>query len=218
MKWPGLPSPTACASRFSQPPGAFIRPEPAGLVSCRIRSWGSALQSFLPLAQPYAVSSAVTLLTFQPSSGSCSTRESASRLSGLGRSRARSSPGPFSLQGLHSPCDASAFAAAPLLWFAPSDASGQTGSTSGCLSQRAWLVSLETANPPGLCDLLVRHACSSITGSWSRLLRRPGYVTAPSTALLRIPALLYLSQTSRTCRSHLHATRAKGSLLNFRLG
>jgi hypothetical protein len=32
--------PTACAFRFSQPPGAFIRPEPTGLVPCRIRSWG----------------------------------------------------------------------------------------------------------------------------------------------------------------------------------
>jgi hypothetical protein len=64
MKWPGLPRPTACTSRFSQPPGAFIRPEPAGPVSYRIRSWGSALQSFVPLVQPYAVSGAVTLLAF----------------------------------------------------------------------------------------------------------------------------------------------------------
>jgi hypothetical protein len=40
MSWSGLHLPTACAFRFSQPPGAFIRPEPAGLVSCRIRSWG----------------------------------------------------------------------------------------------------------------------------------------------------------------------------------
>jgi len=32
--------PTACAFRFSQPLGAFIRLEPAGLVPCRIRSWG----------------------------------------------------------------------------------------------------------------------------------------------------------------------------------
>jgi len=40
MKWLDLPRPTASAFRFSQPPGAFIRPEPAGLVPCRIRSWG----------------------------------------------------------------------------------------------------------------------------------------------------------------------------------
>jgi hypothetical protein len=36
----GNACPTACTFRLSQPPGAFIRPEPAGLVSCRIRSWG----------------------------------------------------------------------------------------------------------------------------------------------------------------------------------
>jgi len=39
-EWSSLPCLTACAFRFSQPPGAFIRPEPAGLISCRIRSWG----------------------------------------------------------------------------------------------------------------------------------------------------------------------------------
>jgi len=38
-EWPDLPHPTVCAFRCSQPHGAFIRPEPAGLVSCRIRSW-----------------------------------------------------------------------------------------------------------------------------------------------------------------------------------
>jgi hypothetical protein len=47
LKEDGLAYPTACASRFSQPPDAFIRPEPGGLVSCHIRSWGCALQSFL---------------------------------------------------------------------------------------------------------------------------------------------------------------------------
>jgi hypothetical protein len=64
-RWPGLPRPTASAFRFSQPPDALIRPEPAGLVSCRIRSWGCALQSLAPLVQPYAVSGASTLLSFE---------------------------------------------------------------------------------------------------------------------------------------------------------
>jgi hypothetical protein len=54
----GCQYPPACASRFSQPPDAFIRPEPAGLVSCRYRSWGCTLQSITPLVQPYAVSGA----------------------------------------------------------------------------------------------------------------------------------------------------------------
>lgn len=40
----------ACVYRFSQPPDALIRPEPAGLISCRSRSWGYALQSFIPPA------------------------------------------------------------------------------------------------------------------------------------------------------------------------
>jgi hypothetical protein len=44
---------------------------------------GVTLQSFLPPAQPYAVSSAVPLLTFDTPSGFCSTRESATRSSGL---------------------------------------------------------------------------------------------------------------------------------------
>jgi hypothetical protein len=44
--WAGLHVPTACAFRFSQPPGAFIRPEPAGLISCRIRSWGHPPEPF----------------------------------------------------------------------------------------------------------------------------------------------------------------------------
>jgi hypothetical protein len=35
-----LPRLSACAFRFSQPPGAFIRPVPAGRISDRIRSWG----------------------------------------------------------------------------------------------------------------------------------------------------------------------------------
>jgi hypothetical protein len=38
-----------CALRFSQPLDALLRHVPAGLVSCQIRSWGCALQSFAPL-------------------------------------------------------------------------------------------------------------------------------------------------------------------------
>jgi hypothetical protein len=38
--WSGLPRPTACVPRFSQPLDAFIRYVPAGHVSGRIRSWG----------------------------------------------------------------------------------------------------------------------------------------------------------------------------------
>jgi len=44
--WSSLPRSTACAFRFSQPPGALIRPELTGLVSCRIRSWGQPFKAF----------------------------------------------------------------------------------------------------------------------------------------------------------------------------
>jgi hypothetical protein len=40
----GITSPVACAFRFSQPLDAFIRPRPAGPVSCQIRPWGSGSQ------------------------------------------------------------------------------------------------------------------------------------------------------------------------------
>jgi hypothetical protein len=73
-RWPGLPHPTACTFRFSRPLGALVRTEPAGLVSCQIRSWGCALQSFAPLSQPYVVSDAappVTLGSAPYPSGPC---------------------------------------------------------------------------------------------------------------------------------------------------
>jgi hypothetical protein len=60
--WAGLPHPTASASRFSQPLDAFIRPELAGLISCRIRSWGSPYRAFFLTVQPYAVSGAAPLM------------------------------------------------------------------------------------------------------------------------------------------------------------
>jgi hypothetical protein len=59
----GFAAPTTCVFRFSQPPDAFIRPGPTGHVSCRIRSWVHPTELF-PLTQPYAVSSAASLLTF----------------------------------------------------------------------------------------------------------------------------------------------------------
>jgi hypothetical protein len=63
LLWPGLPHPTACTLRFSQPHGASIRPTSAGLVSCQIRSWGCALQSFVPLTQLAAVPGPLALMT-----------------------------------------------------------------------------------------------------------------------------------------------------------
>jgi hypothetical protein len=118
---PGLHGRSICTSRFSQPPGAFIRPTSAGLVSCRIHAWGFTLQSFPPLVQPYAVSDALALLSlrrpsFRPvshrpsdfsvscglglrlserpsPSGLCSAPESATSSRRFRPSRAHGSPG-----------------------------------------------------------------------------------------------------------------------------
>jgi hypothetical protein len=64
---PGLPDPTDLRPQvFSTSRRVSIRCEPAGLVSCRIRSWGWTLQSFAPTAWPYAVSGADPLMTLVP--------------------------------------------------------------------------------------------------------------------------------------------------------
>jgi hypothetical protein len=160
---------------------------------------GSTLQSFLPPAQPCTVPGVLPLLAFTPPSGFCSARESATRPSGLDWSRARSSPGSFSLQGLHSLRWSGLHRPSPHAVFRP-DLIGQPDAASGCLSQKAWQVSLETADPPGILGLMIRHACLSTAGFWSLLLGRPGYVTAPSPAPLQIQAPPYLSQRSQTCR------------------
>jgi hypothetical protein len=60
-----FPEPTACAFRFSQPPGAFIRPTLTGLISCRIRSWGLPYKAFLLPRSLHAVSGARALMPFE---------------------------------------------------------------------------------------------------------------------------------------------------------
>jgi hypothetical protein len=182
----GLACPTACAFRFSRPLDAFIRPEPGGLVSCHIRSWGCALQSFAPPVQPYAVSGAAPLLSLRhtrwplhraPASGRRSDHQwvpgmrndpgSAPRLQGfaphesplppprlLHRHRGRSSPGLRALQGSLPRWSGPAFAVPPLMGLPRSGANDRPTGPSGSRFQRDWLVSLETADPPGLWRLV----------------------------------------------------------------
>jgi len=114
----------ACISRSPAPSGVhnLLAPSSAPSLPALFHAGsalGVTLQSFAPLAQPYAVSSAVPLLAFSTPSGSCSTRESAIRLSGLDYNRTRSSPGYSPLQGIHSLCAGPTFAGPPLMRFAP---------------------------------------------------------------------------------------------------
>jgi hypothetical protein len=72
--------------RFSQPPGAFLRPVPAGHLSDQIRSWGFPLQSFSPLAKPCTISSTLALLPLGPPPRShIQARRNPMRLTPLGQ-------------------------------------------------------------------------------------------------------------------------------------
>jgi hypothetical protein len=165
---------------------------PAGLVSCRIRSWGSALQSLAPVAWPYAVSGAAPLLTLEtierhPVSPEASEDPPAkplsradrdepesfvafrgllpatirhSHASGLDRCAARSSPGLRALQGSPPHCGGAAFTEPPLMGFSPQGANDLRCDPPGSRPQRGWLVSLETAGPPGL------HRLVTFTNVW----------------------------------------------------
>jgi len=114
-----------------------------------------------------------------PPTGFCSARESATWLGGLDRNQARSSPGPFPLQGSNSLGDGPVFTGPPLMRFARPDANVRKSPASGCPSPKAWPISRETANPPGVSGLMTCHIRSSRTRFGSRLLRSPGCVAAP---------------------------------------
>jgi hypothetical protein len=147
-----MPPSIACAFRCSQPPGAFIRPELAGLVSCQIRSWGpppelcstrAAVRRFRRRS-PHGVLTAFRVLLhsgirhqvqlFKPNP-------------------ARSSPGAFSLQGFHPLRDGPDFAEPPLMRFASTRRKRRWIPASGCPSRRDWLVSFKTADPRGISGL-----------------------------------------------------------------
>jgi len=120
-----LPHSTASASRFSQPPDAFYRPEPAGLISCQIRSWGRSpeLSSSRVAARRFRRRSPLDIGSTHnesPCLQGFSPRESPPlNLSVLNRNPARSSLEPFSLQGFHSFYDDLAFTRSPFLWLPP---------------------------------------------------------------------------------------------------
>jgi hypothetical protein len=172
------------------------RPEPAGLVSCRIRSWGCTLQSFAPPLQPHAVSGAVALLSFRrtrrpaplhrrairrpPAVRVCPIAEAPGvspgsaaafrallhigvhhfATGGLGRRRARSSPGLLALQGVPPRRSGTAFTVPAPHGLGPTDANGRADCPSGFQLRRDGLVSLETADPHGLFRLV------TITNVW----------------------------------------------------
>jgi len=163
-----------CISRSPAPSGVhnLLAPSSAPSLPALFHAGsapGVTLQSFAPLAQPHAVPSAVTLLAFPAPSGFCSTRESASRLSGLDYNRTRSSPGYFPLQGFRSLCAGLTFARPPLLCF-----THRAQATFGCplqgISRREHGLSL--SRPPTLLGFVAFRSIMPVrasSGFWSHL-------------------------------------------------
>jgi hypothetical protein len=58
----GNQPPVCCPRSVSHALRALIRPEPAGLISCRSRPWGLHPPGFIPPAEPHVLSNAVALL------------------------------------------------------------------------------------------------------------------------------------------------------------
>jgi hypothetical protein len=194
MNWPGLHVPTACAFRFSQPLDAFIRPEPAGLIACRIRSWGhppelsssrAAVRRSRRLSPRDVLTVFRVLLCARVRHSVQRFRLKTERVALLGLFPSRV----LTLSALSRPspvlpsCSCLLGRARPNgLRFRVSHAE-----SAACLSRDrrpSW----------GLWPLVVMPARASL-GFWSRLRRRPGFVTAPWSALLRIPAQPYRSRT-----------------------
>jgi len=105
----GYQPPGTCPLSVSHALRAFLRPGPAGLVSCRSRPWGFTLQGRSPPAEPFVLSDDLALMGLAGLRGSVSTASAASgpgEPSGCrGRlSRRRRFREPAPLQGL-APCE-----------------------------------------------------------------------------------------------------------------
>jgi len=134
-----------CAFRLSQPPGAFIRPEPTRPSFMPDPLLGFPFRAFLLSRSRTLFPAPLTLLPFEPASGSCSTRESATRFGCLGQNRARSSPGLFPFRVL-SRSWPDLHRASPLVVLCPS-ANAQITATPGSCASRAWPISFKDCRP-----------------------------------------------------------------------
>jgi hypothetical protein len=118
-----------------------------------------------------------------PPSGCCSTRESVTRRRRFRPSPARSSPGPFSLQGAPPRLDGRGLRRASPHAVRCPGASDRYTATPGSCSNRGWLVSLETADPPGIPRLVILHNRSREPRFGSLLLWARGASPSPATHL-----------------------------------
>jgi hypothetical protein len=158
MNWSEMPFRPPAPSGYRNLLAPSSAPSLPGLISCRIRSWGHppelcssrAAVRWSQRRSPLGVRAAFRVLLHAGVRHPVQLfklKTERVALLGICPSRVR-----LSLRW-------SRFRRTSPRVVATQDASGQRSSTSGSHSQRAWQVSLETANPHGVSSLLMRHVC-----------------------------------------------------------
>jgi hypothetical protein len=155
--------PTAGASRFSQPPGAFIRLEPSRPYSMPDPLLGSPSRALLLSRSRTLFPAPFPSWRSNPPSGSCSTRESATPPGCLSRNGARSSPGHFPLQGSLASCVGPTFIEPPLMRFAIRTQASKPHPLQGLPRRR---LGLSLSRPPTLLGFLAFWSSCTFEGYW----------------------------------------------------
>lgn len=168
-----------CSSRTGGSRLRYRCPLAVGIASFRLLAWNRR-PSQLPRTCAWSRLPPVEAFSERPSaSGLCSVRESAHSRRWFRPSRARSSRGLLPLQGSHP-----LRAGHGLRRVLPScglrvGRYRSTRSTSGCCARRGWLVSRETADPPGVSYLVASHERLVRKRFWSRPLDVRGASPSP---------------------------------------
>jgi len=121
-----------------------------------------------------------------PPSGFYSTRESDTYLGGLDQHKHVALLSLLPLQGFHPSLQmAQSSLRLPSYGYVRS-ASTRYDPLQGLSSKRGWLISLKTADPPGVSHLLILHSCSIPAHIWSRLLKARGASPSPCQPLFEM--------------------------------
>jgi hypothetical protein len=176
---PGVRPSELCSSRTGGCRLRYRCPLAVGIASVQLHGW-SRRPSQLPRTCAWPRFPPIEAFAERPSaSGFCSVRESAHSKRWFRPIRARGSPGLRPLQGVHPPRTGR-----DLRRVLPS-CGLRTGrlrpvrATSGCRIRRGWLVSRETADPPGVSYLLASHERLVRLRFWSHPLEVRGASPSP---------------------------------------
>jgi len=165
---------------------------------------GHTLQSFLPPAQPYAVSSAFPLMTFKHLQGLAPRKSSPPDPSGLDSNQARSSHGPFTRQGAFLATKRAFTPLSPHAVYSTSRKRTVERHSRVSLAKNLAYLSQDPPTLFRLCDLLIHHVRSSIIRILESPPQGPQYVTVPpKQPLFESVTPLYQGRTSYIYRPYL---------------